>query len=595
MILSIESSLPTFKPVKFQEGLNVLLSDTVPEATEGQTRNSAGKTSLIEVIHFLLGSKCDKTSLFRSPALFEHMFFGEFQFANVKFRVGRTGSDPSKVYAFEGLQDFDELPLRTDRKSERLFISNENWKTFLGHIIFGLPADPNGTLYAESFTPTFRSMISYFARRDNSEGFIGPERQAESQQRWDWQVNLSYLFGLDWRIPYELQKVRNRENALEELKKAAKGDALGFVIGTVPELRSKLTVAESKAKERREHLDNFRVLDSYNELSARAARAKTQMQQLSRETVSLRETLNHLEEALVSETPPDPNLIEQMYASAGIELPGVALKRLDEVKQFHESIIRNRFSHLQKQIIETQAKISENANKVGILDEERQELLQILKDSGALEDFLMLQRELAELEAEAAQLQERFKAAEILEGEKTQLELDRKNIHRRLQNDHRERKERLDEAILLVTDTISKLYDDRSGRFEIAATENGPEFKISIEGDRGGGIASMEIFCLDLTLLRLTSARTHPPGPGPGFLIHDSHMFDGVDERQISRALQLGFATAEKKRLQYIVTMNSDIFDRLPLPKHIERTKVVLPTRLSDETETGGLFGFRFD
>ena len=45
---------------------------------------------------------------------------------------------------------------------------------------------------------------------------------------------------------------------------------------------------------------------------------------------------------------------------------------------------------------------------------------------------------------------------------------------------------------------------------------------------------------------------------------------------------------------QYIVTMNSDIFDRLPLPEEIDRTKTVLGTRLSDETDTGGLFGFRF-
>jgi hypothetical protein len=40
--------------------------------------------------------------------------------------------------------------------------------------------------------------------------------------------------------------------------------------------------------------------------------------------------------------------------------------------------------------------------------------------------------------------------------------------------------------------------------------------------------------------------------------------------------------------------MNSDIFDRVPLPDNIDRSSVVLSTRLSDETETGGLFGFRF-
>ena len=148
----------------------------------------------------------------------------------------------------------------------------------------------------------------------------------------------------------------------------------------------------------------------------------------------------------------------------------------------------------------------------------------------------------------------------------------------------------MDEAILLIAEAIANLYQDRFGRFMVEATENGPEFRISIEGDRGGGISNMEIFCFDLALFEVVSKRFG----GPGFLIHDSHLFDGVDERQIARALMLGADVTAGKQLQYIVTMNSDIFDRLPLPDEIDRAKVVLSTRLSDETETGGLFGFRF-
>jgi uncharacterized protein YydD (DUF2326 family) len=94
--------------------------------------------------------------------------------------------------------------------------------------------------------------------------------------------------------------------------------------------------------------------------------------------------------------------------------------------------------------------------------------------------------------------------------------------------------------------------------------------------------------CLDLALLQLTRKRFG----GPGFLIHDSHLFDGVDARQIARALLLGSQATAAGSLQYIVTMNSDIFDSLPLPDAIDRNAVVLKTRLSDETETGGLSAF---
>jgi uncharacterized protein YydD (DUF2326 family) len=69
MIHRIYSDLPTFKSLAFREGLNVLLAQKSPGATERQTRNRAGKTSLVEVIHFLLGSSAGPDSLFRIPEL----------------------------------------------------------------------------------------------------------------------------------------------------------------------------------------------------------------------------------------------------------------------------------------------------------------------------------------------------------------------------------------------------------------------------------------------------------------------------------------------------------------------------------------------
>jgi len=592
MILSIDSSLATFKRIEFRTGLNVLLSDSHPNASDKHTRNSAGKTSLVEIIHFLLGSNCDKKSLFRINELIEHSFIAEFDFWGEKITVERTGAKPSRIFILEGFNDRDDLPIKCEKDSGRRYLSNTNWKIVLGHILFNLPAEPEGTIFESSFTPTFRSMLPYFVRRQSSGAFLSPERQAEKQLRWDWQENLSYLFGLDWRIPYEFQKVAAREKALIELKKAAKSGALGDVIGTVAELRSEVTVADRKAKQRKEQLRNFQVLEAYNELSTRAARAKSEMQILSRSSIGWRETLDHLEDALESEAPPDPTTLEKVYASAGVELPKVVLKRLDEVKHFYESVIENRSIHLEQEIAQITDKITENESKTAAWDEERQKILQTLESHGALEDFLSLQKGLAELEADAANLRERFKTAEILEGENTQLDIDRSKLHRRLQQDFRERRALLDEAILLVTESISELYEDREGRFDISATDRGPEFNISIEGDRNlGGITSMEIFCLDIALFKITTAKSQ----SPGFLLHDSHLFDSVDERQIARALVLGANTTAGKDLQYIVTMNSDVFNRLPLPNTIVRDDVVIRTRLSDENDSGGLFGFRFD
>src|SRR5260370_23938917 len=102
MIDAIESSLPSFKALQFHEGLNVLLADMLPTSTEKQSRNSAGKTSLLEIIHFVHGSDSDPDSIFRAKELIDHSFTCRFLLGTESFVVERSGSDPSKIFLIEG-------------------------------------------------------------------------------------------------------------------------------------------------------------------------------------------------------------------------------------------------------------------------------------------------------------------------------------------------------------------------------------------------------------------------------------------------------------------------------------------------------------
>ena len=82
-------------------------------------------------------------------------------------------------------------------------------------------------------------------------------------------------------------------------------------------------------------------------------------------------------------------------------------------------------------------------------------------------------------------------------------------------------------------------------------------------------------------------------GIGPGFLIHDSHLFDGVDGRQVISALKVGSETAEELGFQYLVTMNEDDAFK-EKAEGFDLRDYMLPVTLTDATEDGGLFGFRF-
>ena len=76
MIHSLSSDLESFKSLTFSSGLNILLAEKSEGATDRQSRNGAGKTSLVELINFLFASKCGPDSIFRSQALASSTFFG---------------------------------------------------------------------------------------------------------------------------------------------------------------------------------------------------------------------------------------------------------------------------------------------------------------------------------------------------------------------------------------------------------------------------------------------------------------------------------------------------------------------------------------
>lgn len=589
MIISIESSLPTFKSVFFHRGLNVLLAEKPEGASEGQSRNGVGKSSLLEIIHFLMGGKAGPDTIFRLPDLNDHAFIGTFRIKGRNVRVQRSGALAKNVYILEGLDRDGDIPTKLEKKSGLRFLSNTEWTEYLGHAMFALPFPVAGTTFEENFTPSFRSMFSYFARRSPG-GMISPIQQAKMQATWDWQANLSYLFGLDWEVPFAIHKLKQKEASLGELKKAANSGTIGDVIGTVAELRPRVALAEKAASNKREQLQRFQVIETYKEMSDRAAEIKRDLQRLSIESISLKETLDRLQRAVETEVPPPVSDVTRLYRAAGVELPGVVLRRFEAVAEFHDSVVSNRRTHLKREIDDNDSRLRQVEAEMAALDEERRGILQQLEGHGALDDFVRMQGELAQLEATAANLKQRFAAAEALEGESTQIALERVNLTRRLQADHHGREDILDDAILMLAEAIAELYDDRQGRLVVEATETGPKFSIQIDGDRSGGISHMEIFCFDITLLRLVAAR----GIGPGFLFHDSHLFDGVDSRQVASALSFGKRIAEGLGVQYIVTMNSDIFDALPLGDDIVPEEVVLPTKLSDATETGGLFGFAF-
>ncbi|KAB2680965.1 ABC-three component system protein [Brucella pseudintermedia] len=587
MIRRFGSDLASFKTLTFKPGLNILLADKSEGANDRQSRNGAGKTSFIELIHFLFGADARKDSIFRSDALTAWTFDVSVDIAKETISAARSGAKPSRVFVNGAVENWP-IPPQFDTRAGLFELSNENWKANLGQLWFGLPISAGDE--AERFQPSFRSLFSYFVRRQNSGGFQQPMQHSGMQQAWDQQVSICYLLGLDWSIPGRFQELRAQEKVAQELRKAARSGDLGRFFGKAAELRTKLTVAEARAVRLRRQLETFEVVPEYKALEREANEITREIDGMNVENVVDGDLLQQLRASLVDEDAPDLGDVTKLYAEAGVVLPDMVRRRFDEVERFHRTIIENRRAHLTAEIASAEARIAERDQRTVERDRRRRQIMGVLRSGGALEHYTSLREEAGRAEAEVEGLRQRLETAERIESTKAELDIERANLTKALRDDIHERTDIIREAILIFESLSESLYE-KAGSLTIAETGSGPQFEVHIDGQRSKGITNMQIFCFDLMLTEISLKN----GRGPGFLVHDSHLFDGVDERQVAKALQLGAERAEAAGFQYIVTMNSDALPREGFKAGFDIRSYVMDTKLTDATDTGGLFGLRFE
>ena len=588
MIHRVHSDLDSFRELRLRPGLNVVLADKSEAATDKQTRNGAGKTSLIELIHFALGGMADKDSIFRSEALAPWRFEVELDVVGQRVSVERSGADHLRVNL--AADDMGRFAMQSTQEDigAGLTIRNSQWQELLSERVFRVPNSSNAE--RDKFGPTFRSLFPYFVRRQDSGGFTSHIAQSSKQAPWNQQVAISFLLGLDWSVSQRFQALREQEKTIKELKRVSKRGSLPGFRGSAASLRTKVTLAAAKAEQLKQQLDSFNVVPEYQSIESEASALTQKMNRLGDENTADRQRLDQMRSALEDERNPRLSDLGTMFEEANLVFPELVTQRFEEAAEFHRAIIENRKAHLRSEIERTHQRISERDSAKAAIGSRRAELMGILDSGGALEQYTLLQKEYARLQADEETLNQQLDTAEKLESEQTKAEIERRQLQERLRQDFHERKGALTESIVLFEELSEALYErERAGSLTIDATDNGPTFEVHIESQRSRGITNMQIFCFDVMLAIIASRR----GLSPGFLVHDSHLFDGVDERQVAKALQIGMARAEECGFQYLVTMNSDALPQDGFERGFDVLDHILPVKL-DDTPKGGLFGVRF-
>ena len=580
MILSVRSNMPSFKAVEFTPGFNVILADRTKESTRGDSRNGLGKTTLFEIVHFCLGAGTRRNQGLLVAPLEGWTFTLELQIEDRSLAVTRSTDQPSRVQ-LQG--DVDDLANVGERQLDGLAVRIPDWNTYLGEQLFGLSLEEPPPKYP----PTFRSLFSYLVRRDR-DAFSSPFSHYRVQREWDKQVNNAFLLDLAWQHAGELQQLKDNGSAFNELRRAARDGLLQGLIGNLGNLEAERTRLDSEIRQQSETLQSFRVHRQYAEIEQEVNSLTSGIQQMSNANITDGRLVDLYLSSLQDDQDPDTDELLEVYQEVGVTMPDIVRHRLEEVQEFHRQIVANRRAYLQSEIQRIESGRSQRGLDLQAAIERRAQLLRVLQTHGALQEFTALNELHMDLVSRRNDVDNRISNLQRFEQGRSEVRVDRELLLQTARRDFEERREGRATAINLFNSNSQALYS-APGNLVVNIADTGFTFDVDILRSGSQGINSMKIFCYDLMLAQLWATKQ----PSPRLLMHDSTIFDGVDERQIAQSLELAHQEAENKGFQYVCALNSDTLPSNEF-SHAFDLESFVRLRLTDESEDGGLLGIRY-
>lgn len=583
MIHSISANKKSFHTVTFTSGLNVILAERSDTSTEKDTRNGLGKSTLIEIIDFCLGSNANRDKGLIIEPLMEWAFTLDITLKDKQVQVTRSVVDHGRVFIVGDTSGWPEAP-EPDDESGMLFYKVERWRFILGLALFDL----NETYQKFQYKPSFRSLMPYFIRRRKS-AYSTPFKYFSNQNKGSQQLNVSFLLGMNWEYAARWQNLKDQAEAAKALDDAIKTGAVEGVVGTVGELEAERIQLEQKTSASKQALASFRVHPQYKTVQEEADLLTKLLHDLVNQNVVDRRRLARYKESIKEEQPPASQSLERLYEQSGLIFPDSVKRTLSEARTFHNEIVSNRREFLEVEIERIKNRIQESVAEIGSLTDQRASIMQVLQTHGALQEMVKLQEKYLELQGSLERVQNRIEEVKGLKKTKRNVVKAKKELQEIAEKDHEERRDLWSKAVCLFNENSEALYRS-PGKLIININSTGYDFKVIIERSGSEGIGNMKIFCFDLAMLELQLLS----GKGIDFLIHDTLMYDAVDARQRALAFELAHDVTETFGGQYICTMNSDMVpyqdfsDDFDFKQHVRLT-------LKDALPSESLLGIRFE
>lgn len=563
-LISLAASEPTFKTIFFNKtGASFILAkqDNPEQSDKSKTYNGVGKSLLVSLIDFCLGTKTgSKITKSLQLTLPDWHFILDVEIGNRSYTIVRHTNIPKYI----GLND------------EKLTLNDFCSK--LEKLCFDIP--PKFQYLS------FRSLLPFFIR-PSKQSYISYDDPTKAGTPYQKQLYNAFLLGLDVTFSQTKMLLKKQIDDTEKLYKNIKNDPIlkQFFEGYKD---SSLALADLNEKIETLELDlqKFEVADDYYQIKQEADAVKNNLDK-TQNKIKLRSiNIDSINQSLKISSDVNRNDIQKIYDESKLVFHSDVEKKLIDLEKFYQDLTINRTKRLQSQKHEIISELKELEAQFTNLKEELDSHMKFLNAHQALDVFTKMSSRLAEFQQNREKLQgyeklqhdyeqkkTSLKKEMILQSEETSTYLDQvKNDINEIMEDFRVLVKRFYPNALAG---ITVRNNDRKNqiRYDIEA---------KIQSDSSDGINSVKLFCYDLTLL------THGSNHFMDFMFHDSRLFSDIDEVHCNVLFEIVKTKFTDK--QYIASINQNQLNALS-PDMQKFVNDHLVRELTDDSDGGKLLG----
>jgi len=592
-----------FKNITFNlKGLNVIYADVLTDLKEKKNSHDLGKTKLAELIDYLLCKQIDKNhfllkikdengdSIFINHTFYLEIYLNDGRFLTIK----RSIENHTKTSFSINEQTTDEYRPPTIWQFNDLAIDPAK-KKLAEYIKFD---------FFKSKSYDFRKAINYCIRMQPDYEDVYRLSKFKGGRDIDWKPFMFDLLGFNGEI---LRKKYQNDEQQEKIDAQIKQLKKDFSVEETnrDEIVAQIGLQQNKTLEAEKKIDQLNFYEQDQSLiETGVEEVENKISELNTLSYNLSFDINKLQGSIKNNFAFDLNKVEKVFEEVKIYFPDNLKKDYQELISFNEELTKDRNRLLRKTLKEKNNQLQDINAQLAVLNAKKESLLSFLRDTDTFRRLKEYQKELAKLESELIQLQERLRIIDLIIEKEESKEILKKEIEdtvKKIRNfsNHTDQNQKY----TLVRELFSKFFSSVMNEDTYISwsinSKNNVDFKppviktkelLSKDTAKDEGRTYRKILCVvfDLAILVTYNIESYFR-----FVYHDD-VLSQQDNGIKLRLLELIKNITTEHDIQYILSViKSDLpTDQKDEFIYFSKDEVVL--ELNDRDERGTLFGFEF-